>query len=102
MYPMFIQQILLKLARFCMQIYFPTWFSDRIKEQNKLMDQKICLICIKEFKSFLTANVKDIASKVVKRNAYFAHLENIMLAMLADENEEDSKCCSEEDCFFEK
>ena len=38
------------------------------------MDQKICTICIKEF--------------VVERNAYFAHPENIMLAMLADENEE--------------
>ena len=52
------------------------------------MDQKICTICIKRIQVFPDSQVKDIATKVVERNVYFAHPENIMLAMLADENEE--------------
>ena len=37
---------------------------------------------------FPDSQVKDIATRVVERKAFFAHPENIMLAMLDDENEE--------------
>ena len=75
------------LARFCMQIYFPTWFQ--IKSKSNITDgPKNLYDLYQRIQVFPDSQVKDIATKVVERNAYFAHPENIMLAMLADENEE--------------
>ena len=79
--------ILETLARFCMQIYFPTWFQ--IKSKSKITDgPKNLYDLYQRIQVFPDSQVKDIATKVVERNAYFAHPENIMLTMLADENEE--------------
>ena len=70
-----------------MQIYFPTWFQ--IESKSKITDgPKNLFDLYQRIQVFPDSQVKDIATKVVKRNTYFAHLENIMLAMLADENEE--------------
>ena len=70
-----------------MQIYFPSWFQ--LKSKGKITDGPKSLYDLyQRIQVFPDSQVKDIATKVVERNAYFAHPENIMLAMLADENEE--------------
>ena len=70
-----------------MQIYFSTWFQ--IKSKSKITDgPKNLYDLYQRIQVFPDSQEKDIATKVVERNAYFAHPENIMLAMLADENEE--------------
>ena len=46
----------------------------------------LCLI--QRITKFSNKKVREIALKVVQRNAFFAHPENILLGMLADENEE--------------
>ena len=41
----------------------------------------------KRIQNFPNLKVKNIALKVIERNAYFAHPENILLGMLADPDE---------------
>ena len=42
---------------------------------------------IKRVCEFQNCEVQEIALRVLERNAYFAHPENILLGMLADENQ---------------
>lgn len=75
------------LAEFCIKVYFPTWFQ--IKSKHKVTDGAKNLFClIQRITKFSNKKVREIALKVVQRNAFFAHPENILLGMLADENEE--------------
>ena len=43
---------------------------------------------IKRVCEFQKCRVREIALRVLERNAYFAHPQNILLGMLADENQE--------------
>ena len=38
-------------------------------------------------RQFLTDKVRDISMKVLQRNTYFAHSENVILRMLAEDDE---------------
>ena len=74
------------LTKFCVQVYFPSWFQ--IKSKHKLTDgPKICLICIKTNQNFFDLKVKSIVLKVIERNANFAQPEYILLGTLADSDE---------------
>ena len=59
------------------------------KSNSKITDgpKNLYDLC-RQIQVFPDSLVKDIATRVVERNAFFAHPENIMLAMLGDENEE--------------
>ena len=74
------------MTNFCLKICFPTWFN--IKKENKITDgAKNIFKLIEGVRQFPTDKVRDISMKVLQRNAYFAHSENVILGMLAeDEN----------------
>lgn len=66
-----------------MQVYAPMWFS--IKKMPYVQDgaRLLCktLQAVKQFDS----KIKYIVLPVINRNGYFAHPENILLAMVGDE-----------------
>lgn len=74
------------LTQFCIQIYFPSWFE--IKLHNKLTDgSKNFFNIMKKIRDFPVQKTKDIAIKNLKVNSYFAHTENVLIAILGDEDE---------------
>ena len=71
------------LAEFLIKVYFPGWFQ--IKFDNKITDgPKNYLNILTQVMGFPNKIIHDIAVAVLQRNAYLAHHENILLAMLAD------------------
>ena len=42
---------------------------------------------LKDVRQFPTDKVRDISMKVQQQNAYFAHSENVILGMLAEDDE---------------
>ena len=77
---------LVQLTNFCLKIYFPTWFN--IKKENKITDgAKNFFKLIERVHQFPTDKVRDISMKVLQRNVYFAHSENVILGMLAEDDE---------------
>ena len=73
------------LAKFLIKVYFPGWFQ--IKFNNKITDgPKNYLNILTQLMGFPNKIIQDIALAVLQRNAYFAHQENILLTMLADNN----------------
>ena len=73
-------------TKFCVQVYFSSWFQ--IKSKHKLTDgPKNLFDLYKRIQNFPNIKAKNIAPKVLERNAYFAHPENILLDMLADPDE---------------
>jgi len=74
------------LAKFCVTVYFPTWFQ--IKLYNKITDgPKNFFDAMQRIKNFPDENIQAISIKVLQRNAFFSHPENVLLAMLADGDE---------------
>jgi len=75
-----------QLTNVCLKIYFPTWFH--IKKENKITDwAKNFFKLIERVHQFRTDKVRDISMKVLQRNAYFPHSENVILGMLAEDDE---------------
>ena len=73
------------LAKFLIKIYFSGWFQ--IKFNSKITDgPKNYLNILAQVMGFPNKIIQDIAVAVLQRNAYFAHHENILLAMLADDD----------------
>ena len=73
------------MAEFLIKIYFPGWFQ--IKFNNKITGgPKNYLNILTQVMGFPSKIIRDIAVSVLQRNTYFTHLENILLAMLADNN----------------
>ena len=73
------------LAKFCNKVYFPNWFE--IKNKHRITDvTKDFYIMVQRVLLFPNKKVTQIALKVLKRNAFFAHQENILLSMLADDD----------------
>ena len=74
-------------ARFCINVYFPTWFE--IKKQSQIVQgAKNFFNLVHRIQRFPHSKIRSIALKVVQRNAFFAHPENVLLGMLADNEEE--------------
>jgi len=77
---------LVELTTFCLKIYFPTWFC--IKKENKITDgAKKFFKLVERVRQFPSDKVRDISMKVLQRNAYFAHSENVILGMLTEDDE---------------
>ena len=71
------------LAKFLIKVYFPGRFQ--IKFNNKITDgPKNYLNILTQVMGFPNKINQDIAVAVLQRSAYFAHHENILLAILAD------------------
>lgn len=70
------------ITRFILKVYAPTWFH--IKTNPFLQFGAIHLwTAIKAAREF-SGEVKNIFEKVISKNGYFAHPENLLLAMLFD------------------
>ena len=71
------------LAEFCIKVNFPNWFE--IKNKHRITDgAKNFYNMVQRVLLFPNKKVTQIALKDLKRNAFFAHQENILLSMLAD------------------
>ena len=66
-----------------MRVYVPMWFQ--IKWHPTIKDAPINLWKSIWMSSFLEDVLRDIVDNVIQSNGYFAHPENILLAMLWDE-----------------
>ena len=74
--------LLATLAEFCIKVYFPNWLE--IKNKHRITDRaKKFYNMVRRVVLFPNKKVTQIALKVLKRNAFFAHQENILLCMLA-------------------
>ena len=73
------------LGEFLIKVYFPGWFE--MKFNSKINDgPKNYLNILTQVIGFPNKIIQDIAVAVLQQNAYFAHDENILLAMLNDNN----------------
>ena len=66
-----------------MKVYVPMWFEIKAKPYADSGARYIFKALVKQ----QSKKVKEIVLPGMQRNAYFAHHENILLPMLADENE---------------
>lgn len=72
-----------ELAMFVMKVYAPTWFSIKVRPSSQY--GAIHVFNMIRASRYLSDKLKKIIDPVIQRNAYFAHQENLILAMLADE-----------------
>ena len=74
------------MAKFCVKVYFPTWFQIKLKSSITGESQNF-FDAMQRIKNFSDHNITEISLKVLNRNAFFSHPENILLAMLSDKDE---------------
>ena len=67
---------------FIMRVYAPVWF--RIKRLNRLQDAPMNLYCLVSWSRYLCNRLLSVVDNVIKRNAFAAHAENILYAMIHD------------------
>ena len=75
------------VVQFCLQVYFPTWFEIKSKSQLTCGSRNFFNL-VRRITQFSNKVVRETALKVVQRNAFFAHPENVLVAMLGDSNED--------------
>lgn len=73
---------LITLATYIVRVYAPIWFA--IKTHPSCKDGPRHLFKLIELTRYLPTTLKNIVDPVIQRNAYFAHPENLLLAMLTD------------------
>ena len=73
------------LVEFVMNVYVPTWFDIKInwKAKDGAINQYRMIMRVKELKDHRS---REIASRVIQRNGFFCHPENILVAMICDQN----------------
>lgn len=74
------------LVSFVLKVYVPSWFAIKIK--HSVVDGSKLLFEIVERSRYLPKKHRDVVDPVISSNAYFAHQENVLLSMLADERQE--------------
>lgn len=70
------------LAEYVVKVYATSWFLIKSKLSCKYGAKH--LFHIIESSRYLPNKIKKIIDPVIQRNSYFAHPENLLLAMLAD------------------
>lgn len=75
-----------EIVLFIIKVYAPTWFS--IKKQNSCTKGAEILWKFIQNSRYLRPQYRSIIDKVVQRNGFFAHHENILLSMLVDSRSE--------------
>lgn len=73
---------LLMLATYIVKVYAPMWFH--IKLNSTVADGAKNVHKLIQLTRFLSPEILSIIDPVINRNAYFAHPENLILAMLLD------------------
>lgn len=74
------------LVTFLLKVYVPSWFA--IKKRHSCTDESRLLWEIIRDTRYLPKRYRDIIDPVIENNAYFAHPENMLLSMLADDSSE--------------
>ena len=80
-------QILKVLVHFCLTVYFPTWFDIKLEHQTT-NGYKYQFSLIKKINSLSNEEIREVALDAMQRNGYFAHPENLLIAMLGDNDEQ--------------
>ena len=80
---------LYSLAHFVVTNYGPMWFN--IKLQPRCTNGSKHLLEQVKLQRLLSESIKKVTWPIVQRNAYWAHQENVLLAMLSDDDEENRK-----------
>lgn len=73
---------LIQLAEYVVKVYAPVWFS--IKKDSSFKHGPNHVYQLIEYSRCLSSDVKRIIDPVIQRNSFFAHPENLLLAMLYD------------------
>lgn len=73
------------LATYVMRVYGPMWFI--IKCNPSCINGAKHLWKTISLSRYLSINLREIIDKVIQRNGYFGHPENLLLAMLGDDRE---------------
>lgn len=71
------------LANYIMKVYTPMYFN--IKYYNSVVYGSVLFYKFIRWTQYLDSNLREIVNIVVKENAYYAHSENVLLAMLFDD-----------------
>jgi hypothetical protein len=71
------------LVKYIVRVYVPVWFE--IKSSPRCTDGARHLWKLINYSRYLAGELREIVDAVIQRNAYFAHPENILLAMMSDE-----------------
>ena len=75
------------LTKFCLQVYFPSWFEIKLNSQLTCGSRNFFNL-VQRILQVPDEAVRKTALKVVQRNAFFEHQENVLIAMLGDNDEE--------------
>lgn len=70
------------LAEFIVKVYAPVWFDIKIKSSCTEGPRHLFSLITRS--RYLTPEIKAVIDPVIRRNAFFAHPENILLAMITD------------------
>jgi hypothetical protein len=70
------------LVTFIIRVYAPMWFGIKAQPSCKYGARHVHQILVKS--RYLSPKLKKIVEPVIHRNAYFAHPENLLLAMMTD------------------
>lgn len=73
------------LVKFIMMVYAPIWFF--VKYQSSLQFGAQHVFKMISFSRFLPPHLKSCVDSVIQRNSFFAHPENLLVAMLFDTRE---------------
>lgn len=78
------EENLLILAKFVMKVYGQMWFQIKCNPSclNGAQHLWLTINCSR----YLDDNLKNVIDPVIQRNGYFGHPENLLIAMLADDN----------------
>ena len=68
-----------------MSVYVPVWFQ--IKSNSNLKNGAWHFFTLLNCSQSMTQRVRDVVNRVLLRNGFFAHPENILISMLMDEQE---------------
>lgn len=71
------------LTEYVIKVYATTWFLIKYKSACKYGPQH--LFHLSQASRYLPTKFRDIVDKVIQRNAFFAHSENILIAILGDD-----------------
>lgn len=77
---------LIILVKYIMQVYVPMYFN--VKSRNSSVFGSVHLFNFITYTRSLTSHLLPIVQKVIQNNSYFAHPENLILAMLFDERQD--------------
>lgn len=75
-----------ELATFIMKVYAPNWFE--IKSKSSCKFGPIHIFNMVKRSLYLRDDLKSVVLNTIQRNAFFMHPENLLLAMLQDENQQ--------------